>query len=250
MDKNFKNRKNSLGKAPGIEHDEITSLHGRTGKVHVTCLDYCPGQVSMAEIENIEDFLSLHRPEWTKVRWICVEGLTDMHVIHALATKYNLHPLAVEDMLHQSQRPKVDSYGGEDSEFMARLFIVTHDLQIRNNRIQHDQVSIFLGHNTVLTFQENISDNWVAIRQRINVKGSRIRNNDASFLAYSLLDTLVDGCFPILESHSIRAEELETRILNNSRPQMIDEIHQLKRDLLMLRWVIWLMGEVILSLQS
>jgi magnesium transporter len=249
MDKNFKNTKNDLGKAPGIEHDEITSLHGKTGKVHVTCLDYCPGQVSMAIIENIEDFLSLHRPEWTTVRWICVDGLTDLKVIHALATKYNLHPLAVEDMMHQSQRPKVDSYGGEDSEFMARLFIVTHALQIRNNRIQHDQVSIFLGHNTVLTFHENTSDRWEAIRQRINVKSSRIRNNDASFLAYSLLDTLVDECFPILESYSTRAEELETRILDNSQPKMIDEIHQLKRDLLMLRWVIWPMREVVSSLQ-
>jgi len=249
MDKNFKSTKNSLGKAPGIEHDEITSLHSRTGKVHVSCIDYCPSQVSMAEIENIEDFLSLHRPEWTAVRWICVDGLTDLHVIHALATKYNLHPLAVEDMLHQSQRPKVDSYGGADSEFMARLFIVTHALQILNERVKHDQVSIFLGHNTVITFQENNSENWNPIRQRINLKGSRIRNNDASFLAYSLLDTIVDSCFPILENYSIRAEELETRILNDSRPKMIDEIHQLKRDLLLLRWVIWPMREVVSSLQ-
>jgi magnesium transporter len=249
MYKYLKNMQINSGEAPGIEHNEITSLPGRTGQVRVSCIDYSPGQVSKAEIENIEDFVNLHRPEWTTVRWICVDGLSDLHVIHTLATKYNLHPLAVEDMMHQSQRPKVDSYGGVDSEFMARLFIVTHAVQIRDDHIQHDQVSIFLGHNTVLTFQENNSDNWEAIRQRINVKGSRIRNNDASFLAYSLLDTIVDSCFPILEAYSIRAEELETRILNNSRPKMIDEIHQLKRDLLLLRWVIWPMREVVSSLQ-
>jgi magnesium transporter len=237
------------GSAPGIEHDEIASLPGRPGQTCIACIDYSPGQVSMREIDDLDDFVGRHRPEWTTVRWISVDGLSDMRAIHTLATKYDLHPLVVEDMLHKNQRPKVEAYGGEDSEFMARLFIVIHALQIRDGRLQHEQVSIFLGHKTVMTFQESRSAEWDTIRQRINAKGSRLRNSDASFLAYSLLDAIVDSCFPILETYSDRVEEIETRILEHSHPSLINEIHQLKRDLLLLRWVVWPMREVVSSLQ-
>jgi magnesium transporter len=153
-------------------------------------------------------------------------------------------------MLEKTQRSKIDSFGGEDnSEFTARLFIVTHALSILNGRLQHNQVSIFLGHNTVLSFQDCDNCEWAPIRQRINVKGSRLRNSDASFLAYSLLDVIVDRCFPILETFGDRAEELEDLILERPRPTLINEIHQLKHDLLLLRWVVWPMREVVSFMQ-
>jgi len=238
-----------IGSAPGIELDEITGLPGGTAGAVITCVDYSPGNASVQKVEDLEDFLSQHRPDWSAVRWISVVGLSDMDVVHALAAKYALHPLAVEDVLHAGQRPKVESYGGADSEFQARLFLVTRMLYIHDERLQHEQLSIFLGHKTVLTFQESHNDRWDPIRQRIKMKGSRLRNNDASFLAYSLLDAVVDSCFPILDHYSDRAEELETRILEGSRPSILNEIHQLKRDLLLLRWVIWPMREVVLTLQ-
>jgi magnesium transporter len=237
------------GAAPGIEHHEITSLPSGSGQVQISCIDYSPSQVLVKEIQDLEEFVSHHRPEWSVVRWICVDGLSDMHAIHALATKYDLHPLAIEDVLHKRQRPKVEAFGGEDSEYLARLFIVTHSMQVQDGRLQHEQVSIFLGHNTVLTFQDGCSVEWDPIRQRIKSKGSRLRASDASFLAYSLLDAIIDSCFPILETYSERAEELEALILERSHPDLINDIHQLKRDLLMLRWVVWPMREVASSLQ-
>jgi magnesium transporter len=237
------------GAAPGIEHDEIASLPVGTGQVHISCVDYCPDQVSIQEINHLDAFVSQHRPDWTVVRWISVDGLSDAHAIQVLATKYDLHPLAIEDMLQKTQRPKVEAYGGEDSEFTARLFIVTHALQVQDGHLHHEQVSIFLGHKTVLTFQENRSTEWDSIRQRIKSKGSRLRKSDASFLAYSLLDAIVDSCFPILETYSDRAEELEALILEQTQPDLINQIHQFKRDLLMLRWVVWPMREVVSSLQ-
>ena len=173
------------GTAPGIEHHEISSFPGGKGQVSIFCTDYCPDQFSIQEIHNLEEFLELHRPEWTIVRWISVTGLSDMHVMKSLATKYDLHPLAVEDILQKTQRPKVEAYGGEESEHMARLFIVTHALQIKDNHLPNEQVSIFLGHNTVLTFRESPGTEWETILQRLKIKGSRLRGNDASFLAYS-----------------------------------------------------------------
>ena len=234
---------------PGIEHDDLICLPGETSRSTIQCIDYSPGSVLVQEIESLEDFLTQHRPEWSVVRWISIVGLADMNAIHALATKYDLHPLAVEDVLHARQRPKVESYGGEQSEFLARQFIVARMLYLKDGSLRHEQFSIFLGHNTVLTFQETGTERWDHIHQRIQAKGSRLRSNDASFLVHSLLDTVVDDCFPLLENYSERAEELEERILERSHPGILAEIHQLKRDLLLLRWVLWPMREVVQTLQ-
>lgn len=235
--------------APGIEHNEIKDLHHRTDKVTITSCDYGPGQVLVQEVKDLEDFLSQHRPEWTSVRWISVAGLSDMSAMQALATKYDLHPLAIEDIFQKTHRPKVEAYGGEETEFMARLFIITHAMFIENEELKNEQVSIFLGHKTVLSFQEGFNQLWEPVLQRLKTKGSRLRVNDASFLAYCLLDVLIDRNYPILEEFSERAEELETMILNNSKPNLIKEINQLNRELLKMRRVIWPMREVVSSLQ-
>lgn len=237
------------GAAPGIEHDELTRLPAGPTPARITCIDYGPDRQAAKDIGDLDEFVARRRPEWTAVRWINVDGPSDSRAIHALATKYDLHPLAVEDMLHKGQRPKVEAYGGEGSEYMARLFIVTHALQLCDRQLHSDQVSIFIGHNTVLTFHEGRSSEWDPVRQRLKSKGSRVRGNDASFLAYSLLDALIDSCFPILEAYSERAEELEGIILERSQPGLLAQIHQYKRDLLKLRSVVWPMREVVSSLQ-
>lgn len=237
------------GTAPGIEHEEITSLPSEGEPAVITCIDYCPAQAAVETVEDLDGFVARHRPEWSVVRWISVEGMTDMRAIHALATKYDLHPLAVEDLLHQTQRAKVDAYGGEESGLQARLFLVAQGMLLDEGRLRHEQVSIFLGHRTVLTFQRREGLSWEQIRQRIRMRGSRLRCNDASFLAYSLIDALVDECFPILEHFSDRAEELEMQILEGSRPEVIKEIHQLKRELLLMHRLIWPLREVIAMLQ-
>lgn len=249
MKSQFRQIHSHVGSAPGIEHDQLAGLRGGDGRAAITCIDYGPGAVSIEEVNDLQDFLARHRPEGSVVRWISVVGLSDMNAIHGLATKYDLHPLAVEDVIHARQRPKVEAYGGEDSEFLARLFIVTRMLYIQDGNLHHEQLSIFLGHKTVLTFQASHGEIWDPIRQRIRVKGSRLRGNDVSFLVYSLLDAVMDNCFPILEEYSERAEELETLILEDSRSGLLTEVHRLKRDLLLLRWVIWPMREVVQTLQ-
>jgi magnesium transporter len=237
------------GAAPGLEHDEIELLPSEPGRVKLTCIDYSPAEIAIWDIDNLEDFLDHHRPDWSAVRWINVAGLSDMHLVHALATKYDLHPLAIEDVLHLSQRPKVEPYGGEEDEMQARLFIVAHSLQLKDECLQSEQVSIFLGHKTVLTFQEAPSDMWEPIRQRLKAKSSRLRHNDASFLVYSLLDANLDRCFPILEHFGDHAEELEILVLEHAQRNTINDIHQLKRDLLLMRRSIWPLREVIATLQ-
>jgi magnesium transporter len=245
MTKLFNHVKTHAGTAPGIEHDEIVSQPGESGPATITCVDYNAGNVQIQEIGDLDEFLGLHRPEWSTVRWINLEGLSNLDAVRALATKYDLHPLAVEDVLHARQRPKVESYGGEDSEMLARLFIVVRVPRIKDEILLNEQLSIFVGHSTVLTFQQSRSEVWGPVVQRIRAKGSRLRSNDASFLAYSLMDAVVDSCFPILEYYSDRAEELEDRTLQQAEPDLISEIHQLRRDLLQLHRLLWPLREVV-----
>jgi magnesium transporter len=240
--------KSNPGAAPGLEHHELIQLEGENGQAHLTCIDYSPSEVMVQEIQDLGDFLGHHRPEWSVVRWINVEGLSDMTVIRDLATKYDLHPLAIEDVLHVTQRPKMEPYGGEDSELLARLFIVARSIELNGKTLSSEQISIFLGHKTILTFCEKRSDLWEPIRQRIQSKHSRLRANDASFLMYSLLDAIVDRFFPILEAFSDLAEDLEAAILDRPDRKSIHEIHQFKRDLLLLHRVAWPMREVVSSL--
>jgi magnesium transporter len=236
------------GSAPGIEHHELAKLPSAAERTYVSCVDYCPDHCTMVDIIDIDEFLAKHRPEWSAVRWINVDGLTDMNVIHAIATKYQLHPLAVEDVLHVHQRPKVDSYAAE-GDAPPRLFIVARMNQYIEDHLQSEQVSMFLGRNTVLTFQETHGDVWMPIRERICRAGSRLRLNDASFLVYALLDAMVDHCFPILEHYGDRLEDLEDDILEDPGRHSVHEIHQIKREILLLRRQVWPMREMVLALQ-
>jgi magnesium transporter len=243
-------RKGKPGEAPGVEYDEIQKLPSGSSRVYVKCIDYSHDQVLVQDVDDLDDFLVHHRPEWSAVRWINIDGLTDMDVIHALAEKYQLHPLAVEDLIRVPERPKVESIGGSDSELQTRLFIIARMLQINDGQLQNEQISIFLGHKTVLTFQEDHGDVWDPIRQRIQTKGSRLRLNDASFLVYALLDAIVDHCFPILEYYGDRLEELEDLVLSDPQRTTISAIHKVKRELLLLRRAAWPMREIISTLHK
>jgi magnesium transporter len=237
-----------VGAPPGLEHDEI-KLPGGQAPVRVTCVDYGPDDTRLQEVQDVKAFLAAHRPEWSAVRWINVDGLSNMGVIDALVTKYELHPLAVEDLLHPRQRAKVEPYGGEDTGLPARLFIVARMLELEDERLVSDQISMFLGHRTVLTFQQEPGDVWDPIRQRIQARGSRLRVSDASFLAYSLLDAIVDHFFPLLEHYGERMDALETAILEGPDGSSLEEIHGIKRAMLALRSVAWPMRELVVSLQ-
>jgi magnesium transporter len=246
-------RKGRPGAAPGIGREELATLPSQPGGVKVTVVDYAVGRVEAQVVEDIAAFTAVHRPEWSAVRWINVDGLTDMTVLRALAEKYQLHPLALEDVLHIPQRPKVDTYGegrsGADVRHPARLFVVARMIQLTEGQLDLEQVSFFIGHKTLLTFQEKPGDMFDAIRRRLNAPRSQLLSNDASFLLYALLDAIVDHCFPVLEQYGNRLEELEDEILRRPTEASIQRIHRLRRELLLFRREMWPMREVLHTLQ-
>jgi magnesium transporter len=245
LPRRFKSRP---GSAPGIEPQDLAPVTTTRPSVRVTCIDYSPQQAVFEEIEDLPAFIARHRQDWSAVRWINVDGLADLGVVRALAEKYRLHPLAIEDVLHVPQRPKVQAYD-DDGSYQARLFLITRELELRDGQLHTEQVSIFVGHRTVLTFQESPGDVWNPIRARIRVPGSTLRRNDASFLCYSLIDAIVDETFPILEAFGDRLEGLEDVVLQRPGPDVIQEIHRVKRELLLVRRAMWPMREVLSKMQ-
>ena len=140
----------------------------------VTCIDYGPDRFETHTVENLDAFVESRRPDWVKVRWINVDGL-DPAVIRALAIKYGLHPLAIEDLFNIDQRPKVETFDEGRRSGEARIFVVVRMIELVAGQLEAEQISIFVGHNTVLTFQEAPGDIWDPIRKRIAKPGSRFR---------------------------------------------------------------------------
>jgi magnesium transporter len=171
-----------------------------------------------------------------------------MRVVHALAKKYELHPLALEDLLHPGTRPKIESYPASE-EHSSRLFILARMIYLVEKQLHCEQVCFFLGQHTLITFQSTPGDVWGGVRARIKREGSRIRNNDVSFLLYALIDAVVDQVFPVLEYYSDRLEEIEEEVLLCPDTKVIRRIHEIKRELLLLRREFWPMREMVHTLQ-
>jgi magnesium transporter len=236
------------GTAGGIEAAELSDRASRPGKVVVTCIDYSPEQVEIQEVEQIDDFLARHRPPWSRVRWINVDGLTEMEILRAFAEKYQLHPLAIEDIVHPLERPKVEDFPGSEDQ-PGRLFVVARAIDERDGVVHSDQVSLFLGRTTLLTFQDVHRQDLEPIRTRIRNPASRVRQSDVSFLLYALLDSIVDRYYPLLERLSDRLSDLDDELLEDPTRGTIQRIHAIKRELLLLRRAAWPLRDVIGQLQ-
>jgi len=236
------------GSSPGIETHELSARTSTDAPIRVTCADYCPEQMQIEQVTNLNNFLDQHRPAWSMVRWIQIEGLSQMEAIRAFAEKYQLHPLAIEDMLIASHQPKLEDYPGSD-EMPGRLFIVGRMVKMDGDMLSSEQVSLFLGRSTLLSFQDSTSSAFESIYHRIELPGSRLRTHDVSFLLHALIDAIVDSYFPALESYAECLEELDDELRIHPAPNSLQRIHVVKRNLVLLRRAIWPMRELISQLQ-
>jgi magnesium transporter len=182
---------------------------------------------SVANVKEIEPL----RAKYPLV-WVNVVGLGDADVIRDLGKLFNLHPLALEDVVHAHQRSKVDAYD-------SSLYIVVREVE-QAEPFETDQVSLFLSDGFVLTFQERPRDNFDAIRNQLKQAGSFLRQNcHADYLAYRLIDAVVDGYFPVLERIGDQLDELDEQVANHPSPAVFTKVHQLRGDLLLLRRAVW-----------
>ncbi len=207
-----------------------------TDKITITIIDYDADHFEEHSCETVEDCFAFKHSK--TVTWINIDGIHDVSLIEKLGKHYDIHPLVLEDILHTGQRPKLE-------DFESYLYIVLKMLHQTGQQIDAEQVSLILGDNVVISFQEKKGDVFDIIRDRIRTGKGRIRKMKADYLAYCLLDAIVDNYFLILERFSDHLEELEDIVLADPTPETLQAIQRVKRDLIFLRKSIWPLREVI-----
>jgi magnesium transporter len=229
-------------KKPGLDPGTLVHVgKRRTDKVKITILDYDEEHCEEKEAKSVDECLPFrNRPT---VTWINIDGIHQVDVIEKIGTNYGVHPLLLEDILHTTQRPKAE-------DFYTYVYIVLKMLS-RNEKddIEVEQISLILGDNFVITFQETIGDVFDPVRERIRNNKGRTRKMGADYLAYSLIDTIVDNYFVILEGLGEEIEALEEEVVTSPTKETLQDIHASKRDMLILRKSVWPLREVISGLQ-
>jgi magnesium transporter len=172
------------------------------------------------------------------ITWVHVQGTTDPATMKELGTLFGLHALALEDVTNSGQRPKIDSFGDQ-------LFVTTSMPTMQNTHISIDQLSFFLGASYVISFHESELDPFVPIRKRLHQGVGKIRSRSADYLLYLLVDIVVDKGFPVLENLGENIEALEEQLLDSPTKDTLNKIHYIKRELLLLRRMLWPQREVL-----
>jgi magnesium transporter len=232
-------RSSKIGLPPGalVHLGEI-----KTSRPEITLIEYDAAEILEQRFGSIAESRQYQPTKATL--WLNVYGLHEPEVMAEIGRRFDLHPLVLEDILNTDQRPKVDDYGDY-------LFIVAHFFACDADTIHvsSDQVSIVIGRNFVLTFQERPTGSFDPIRERLRADKGTIRKLGADYLAYSLLDAIVDRYFVVLDQLAERSEQLEDEVLERPKPNILPAIHQVKRETLTLRRAVWPLREVLNTLQ-
>lgn len=211
-------------------------------EVRITVLDYDESQFQEREIKAVEECYSFK--ETATVTWINMDGIHLVENIEKIGKHFGIHPLVQEDIVHTEQRPKMEEF---DDHLYIVLRMISYD-EVKKTTVS-EQVSLIVGPNYVISFQERRGDIFDSIRERIrNFKG-RIRKMGADYLAYTLLDTVVDHYFLVLEKFGETLEDIEDELVSNPHPQDLHEIHRLKREMIFLRKSVWPLREVVNNLE-
>jgi magnesium transporter len=215
---------------------------GDSGPPQIRVLAYGPDDWVEEEVTEVAA-LAAYRESWPVV-WVDVTSVGDESMLQALQELFGLHRLALEDVVNLGQRAKVEPYD-------EHLFIVVRapaHCSGGEHDTESEQVSLFVGHGFILTFQERPGDCFVPVRERVRTGKGIIRRAGADYLAYALVDATVDAYFPVLERLGERLEELEDKVVLEPDQSIVREIHAARSDLLNLRRTVWPHRDAINSL--
>ena len=182
-------------------------------------------------------------PEAPAVTWINLDGVHDVQLVERLGERFGLHPLVLEDIVNTGQRPKAEDH---DDFFFATLKMMRVGAEGR--ALPSEQVSLVVGPNYVLSFQERPGDVFDPVRDRLRAGRGRIRRAGAGYLAYALLDVIVDNYFAVLEHFGEQTEALEEEVLGDPGPEVQHQINHLRRSLISTRRAIWPVRELLATL--
>jgi len=214
----------------------------REAPVKMQVMEYHDDDFSEKEIKNISELLPLKNSPM--VTWLNVTGVHDTSLIESIGEAFGIHSLVQEDIANTTQRPKLEEYDGY-LFVVVKMTYLDHD----SGEIVIEQISLIIGQNYILSFQEREEDVLNGLRQRIRTGKGRIRKLGSDYLLYAILDSIIDFYFTVLEHLGDRIEDLEETLLKKADQTLLNDIYRLKQGLIFLRKSIWPMREVISSLQ-
>jgi magnesium transporter len=235
----FKKISRTIGLSPG------TPVHigeERSAAVKFTIIDYNEKQVEEKVVDDVEACFAFR--DKPSVTWINIDGVHEVDTIEKIGNHFGLHPLIIEDIVNTGQRPKMEDF--ENHIFVVFKMLSSDD---GGGEITAEQMSLIIGRNFVISFQEREGDVFGQIRERIRTGRGRIRRMGADYLAYVLIDAIVDNYFLILENLGEQIESMEDELVSNPTPEVLQKIHNMKREMIFLRRSVWPLRELISGLQ-
>jgi magnesium transporter len=223
-----------VGMSPGTLHIEGEPS---TGPVRITVIDYDSSRYEEKQVKNIEECFPYR--DTSTVTWINIYGLTNTDVLEKIGRHFAFHPLILEDLLNTEQRPKLEDL--ESYLYLTIKMLTTGD---KEQQVSVEHVSMILGSNYLISFQENVGDVFDPVRERLRREG-RIRKFGPDYLAYALIDDIVDNYFLVMEKLEERVEDLEEELVVQSSQQSLSKINKLKKDMIFLRKAVWPLREMI-----
>jgi magnesium transporter len=223
----------NIGSPPGTL---FYNGEARNEPVKITLIEFNETEFFEDEYYNLEDCISHVKPNM--VKWINVAGIHNTDIVEGIGKIYDIHPLSLEDIVHIDQRPKFEDY---EHYVIAMMKMITYSKQVDS-----EQLAIILLDNTVISFQEpQGGDAFDIIRNRLRTAKGRVRKLGADYLAYALMDAVVDCYFTCIEKIGDKVEEIEEDIINNSDKKSLLELYHLKREMIYLRKQVWHLRDMI-----
>ncbi|MDZ4832952.1 MAG: magnesium/cobalt transporter CorA [Candidatus Melainabacteria bacterium] len=206
----------------------------------VTLIAYSDNTIEEKTITDPAQLPGYLNKTWPVV-WVNVDGLGSIETISAIGETFKIHSLALEDVITSHQRSKLEMYGDN-------YFLISHMMELGEEDLITEQVSIFIGRGFVVTFQDGPLDCFERVRERIRKHLGKIRTVGSDYLAYALLDSVIDCYYPVLETYGERLEILEDEIIEKCNRATIRKVHNIKRELLVMRRAIWPLRDAISNL--
>jgi magnesium transporter len=234
----FKKRAENKGLAPG---SLVFIGNKKVENIRIRVIDYDQSKLNEAQLDDISKGKEFK--ETNTVTWINIDGLHDHTLMQKIGDIFDLHPLLLEDIMNTDQRPKLE-------EFDNCLFLVLKMLRYDKEKqvIIAEQLSMVLGRTFLLTFQEQPGDVFEPVRERIRKQKGRIRATGIDYLAYALVDTVIDNYIAIIERIGEQIEDLDEEVLTNPKPVVMEKINTLKREMNYLRKSIRPLREAVIQL--
>jgi magnesium transporter len=231
----FKKRSNKTGLPPG----SLVYVGDKVPKgTRIRVIDYDEVNYEQNEVQDIKDILKYKKTN--TITWINFDGVHNPELIEKVGKEFNLHPLVMEDILNTDQRAKIDDY--DDYIFVvARMFYNIRGI----NEVHSEQISIVIGKNFILSFQETEGDVFDLLRDRLKLNKGRARKLGSDYLGYCLIDLIVDNYFSIIEKIGEDLEGIEEELTGEPDPNTLQRIHDIKQRMIFLRKSVWPLREAV-----